>query len=117
MAGPVVLHHPPAAAWAVAAAAGGTDGDDDPAHPRRRLKSAHEADLEPIRGSGRLTFACEPCRLAFASEESVKAHHGNRSDVFLTMRVDPRYQHILVETLTLAQAAAIVRAARRCRGP
>jgi hypothetical protein len=77
----------------------------------------HEADLEPIRGPGRLTFACEPCRLAFASEESVKAHHGNRSDVFLTMHVDPRYRHILVETFTLAQAAAIVRAARQGRGP
>lgn len=112
VAGPVVPHHPPAA-WAVVAAAGGSDGDDDPALPGRRLKSAHEADLEPVRGPGRLRFACEPCRLAFASEDSVKAHHGNRSDVFLTMHLDPRYEQILVETFTLAQAAAVVRAARR----
>jgi hypothetical protein len=66
-----------------------SNGDDDPALLRRRLKSAHEADLEPVRGPGHLRFACEPCRLAFTSEESVKANHGNRSDVFLTMHVDP----------------------------
>lgn len=40
------------------------------------------------------------------------ARHGNRSDVFLTMHLDPQYEQILVETFTLAQAAAIVRAAR-----
>ena len=57
--------------------------------PRWYLKSAHEADLEPIKGLGRLRFVCEPCRLAFASQEYIKAHHDKKSDVFLTMHLDP----------------------------
>jgi hypothetical protein len=62
---------------------------------------AHNTDLAPIRGPGRLRFTCQPYRLAFASQESVKAHHGNRSDAFLTMRLDPQYEQVLVVTFTL----------------
>lgn len=114
VAGPFAPHHP--SAWEMAAAAGaggsGNGDDDDPALPVRRLKSAHEADVEPVRSVKDLKFACEPCLLAFPSEVSVRAHHGNKRDVFLIMHVDPRCDQILVTTFTLAQAAAIVRAAR-----
>jgi hypothetical protein len=91
VAGLVILHHPSVVGWVAVAAIGGSDGEDDPALPRWYLKSAHEVDQEPIRGLGCLRFVHEPCRLAFASQ----AH---RSDVFLTMHLDPDTSRSLSRT-------------------